>query len=216
MSKIRTVEALVDKLDKELSWRRLEISAIKTGIRKAKGNVCKAYIRSAIPLVYAHWEGFIKESASLYLEFVSGQRLKLGELNNNLSSITIDYHANKTEKKHVAKVSVVVFAREKSNEQLKVPYKSVIDTKSNLNFETFDEICWQIGLDTKAYKTKEKFINEEILKRRNCIAHGERLDLDEDDCISVIDNVMTLMSNFKTDVENCAVSKGYKKEVNSN
>uniref|UniRef100_UPI0004A3AE3E MAE_28990/MAE_18760 family HEPN-like nuclease n=1 Tax=Vibrio parahaemolyticus TaxID=670 RepID=UPI0004A3AE3E len=71
MSKIRTVEALVDKLDKELSWRRLEISAIKTGIRKAKGNVCKAYIRSAIPLVYAHWEGFIKESASLYLEFVS-------------------------------------------------------------------------------------------------------------------------------------------------
>lgn len=68
--KIFTVEDLVTKIDEDLSWRKKELYFIKTQIPKDKSPKQSAYLRLAIPLLYAHWEGLLnlqwKHISNLY------------------------------------------------------------------------------------------------------------------------------------------------------
>ena len=63
------VDEFQDFLNKDLAWRKMEISQL-FGIlstAESKAVVCK----SMILLLYAHWEGFIKKSSKCYLKYVS-------------------------------------------------------------------------------------------------------------------------------------------------
>lgn len=58
------VDEFQDFLNKDLAWRKMEISQL-FGIlstAESKSVVCK----SMILLLYAHWEGFIKKSSKCY------------------------------------------------------------------------------------------------------------------------------------------------------
>ena len=71
--KIRTARQLRVALSAELIWRKKELATIRSLIRSKKWTTDQrnAIIRSAITVLYAHWEGFVKAAASAYLEFVS-------------------------------------------------------------------------------------------------------------------------------------------------
>jgi hypothetical protein len=77
------------KLDEERIWRLKEIDALKKiGHRLPNGSLeLQAFSRSALVTCYSHWEGFVKKSATLYLEFVSSRGLKANEIDSNLLSI---------------------------------------------------------------------------------------------------------------------------------
>ena len=77
----RTISALIDCLATERGWRVKEISYVATNVKRAQGTLIeKSVIRASIPLIYAHWEGFIKNSARTYLQHVELQRLKYTDL----------------------------------------------------------------------------------------------------------------------------------------
>ncbi|MBD2666493.1 MAE_28990/MAE_18760 family HEPN-like nuclease [Richelia sinica] len=63
--KIRTVEQLSDILARELAWRKVELSALKSLIdsKSFASGKRKALLRSGITILYAHWEGFVKVAA---------------------------------------------------------------------------------------------------------------------------------------------------------
>lgn len=65
--KIRTIDELQDYVDKEMSWRRKELSAVKSNIFAAKEFAKNTALRSGIAMLYAHWEGMIKNIATAYL-----------------------------------------------------------------------------------------------------------------------------------------------------
>lgn len=73
--KILTEENLFDFLDENISWRKKEIVYYHTSIVRANKSVNSVLLRGAIPLMYAHWEGFIKESANAYWRYVTNRRL---------------------------------------------------------------------------------------------------------------------------------------------
>ena len=71
------VDEFQDFLNKDLAWRKMEISQL-FGIlstAESKSVVCK----SMILLLYAHWEGFIKKSSKCYLKYVSDKNIKIVE-----------------------------------------------------------------------------------------------------------------------------------------
>ena len=74
------IDVLLKKLDDEFSWRRKELSLLKSKIPTIKNSLQSAMLRSALPLLYAHWEGFVKLTMSYYLEHVSRKYLKHSEL----------------------------------------------------------------------------------------------------------------------------------------
>jgi hypothetical protein len=60
----------------------------------------------------------------------------------------------------------------------------LLNTKANLNFEVFTDICLVCGVPAQPFADKATFIDVVLLRRRNAIAHGEETlvaldDLDE-------------------------------------
>ena len=78
--KIRTENDLQDAIDSELAWRKRELSAVRSNIASARKFAKDTAIRAGIALLYAHWEGSIKNVAAYYLEYVATLKLPYRQL----------------------------------------------------------------------------------------------------------------------------------------
>ncbi len=206
MSKIHTLNDFQTELDDEFAWRLKEIADLKISVRTSQNVAKKTLIRAGLPLLYAHWEGFVKRGSETYLDFISGQRRTFGELqycfvargakrilNGLVSSDKSNLH-----------ISAVDFILSSQKERANFGSNATVGTRSNLNSEVFEDIALSIGLDPKPYESKYNLIDESLLRRRNGIAHGEYLDLGPEEYRTLADEVLELMRMFKTDVENAA------------
>ncbi len=212
---IRTTEELINKIDYEMSWRRKEIHDLK--IIAASSHVStirkKVLYRTGVALLYAHWEGFVKCIGSYYLEFISLQRVPLNKLKNNF--VTLIYKKQINESFNANKFSVFDSITDtlinNNTVRARVPYKSIIKTRSNLNSKVLKEITWCLGIDYDSFATKEYLLDARLVNKRNHVAHGEELFVDEDEFIEMIDEVLNLITIFKNEVENSAVIGSYKR-----
>ncbi len=203
----------MEKIAEERIWRVREIATLKSECFDYKSGAEKSRVisRSFIPIAYAHWEGFVKKTAEYYLEFVSRQRLTLNELQPCFLSI---YFASRYAKKLAQKnksslIEVLKDIEAKQHDKIHINRKNVINTNSNLNSETLYEICFCLGIDIKNYETKEKFIDQILVGRRNHIAHGEYQEIKIDDVKDTAEATLSLIDTFRTDVENAATLKDY-------
>jgi MAE_28990/MAE_18760-like HEPN len=87
--KVRSVEQLDDLLAEDLAWRKRELTTLEFAIRRARTHEMAPLTRSGIALLYAHWEGYIKGSATLYLAFVASKRLRLEELSSHILAVAL-------------------------------------------------------------------------------------------------------------------------------
>lgn len=210
----RTISALIDCLATERGWRVKEISYVATNVKRAQGTLIeKSVIRASIPLIYAHWEGFIKNSARTYLQHVELQRLKYTDL---LPCFTVlgmksKIHSLTESKKARLNIESIEYILEGLNKTAKLQIESAINTESNLKSHVFENIAISIGIDTIKYEPSYNFIDESLLKRRNTIAHGDYLDIDANAFEEIKNRVVMLMDWFRTDLENSAINKSFKK-----
>ena len=72
------------------------------------------------------------------------------------------------------------------------------------------EITWCLGIDYSIFSSKEKFIDRRLVGRRNHVAHGQQLMVDNSDFSEMADEVMALMNTFRNLLENSAVTGQYK------
>lgn len=170
-----------------------------------------ALLRSGVALLYAHWEGYIRTAATSYLEFVARQKLTYGELTINFVAIAMKAKLNEVNDTNKATVFTAVtnLILTQVHQTSSIPYEDIISTASNLSSAILREITCLLGLDYSFYETKEVIINEQLLKRRNAIAHGEYLSLDRDEYQQLHDEILAMMENFRTQVENSACQKLY-------
>ena len=78
--KIRTINDLQDSIDAEMAWRKHELTAIRENVVNSRKSSKDTAIRAGIALLYAHWEGAIKNIATYYLEYISALKLPYGVL----------------------------------------------------------------------------------------------------------------------------------------
>jgi hypothetical protein len=217
MTKIRTPEDLNQQLTDDLIWRKKELSAIKTLIETRSFFPLQhnALLRSGITILYAHWEGYIKNAATSYLKFVSRQNLTYNELAIEFVAIAMKDKLSSAKETNKATIfnEVTKFILTKTGEKSSIPYKGIIDTNSNLSSSILREIICLLGLDYRFYQNKEKSIDERLLNRRNLIAHGESLEylqsLDRETYIELQEQILAMMEDFRTQVENNAAQKLY-------
>lgn len=95
--RIRTPEEFLDKLDHDLAWRRKELSFIITEIQKVseKSDYETHLLRIGMTFLYAHWEGFVKESAKLYVTYVEARRLNYCELSTEMLALACKSRINR-------------------------------------------------------------------------------------------------------------------------
>lgn len=212
--KIKTENEFQDKLDAETSWRKKELSCIKSNVHQAKNAMKQTELRAGIALLYAHWEGLVKNVATYYLCYVSCQKHKYVDLHGNFLALTLKHELQEfDETKKMSRHNYVVQKLFDLRDSVsKIPYENVIKTNSNLNSEGFVEIMETIGLDYSDYEPDFKMLDDVLLKMRNEIAHGEKveyLDLDETRFDEIYKVILKMMRMFVGQIENAVVLCSY-------
>lgn len=214
--KIRTVYDLQDAIDSEMAWRKRELSAVRSNVASARKFAKDTAIRAGIALLYAHWEGAIKNIAAYYLEYVAALGIPYGKLKPNFLAVALknDLKSFKESNKTTIHTTIITDIINSQSTKSKIPVEGVIKTNSNLNSDIFVEIMATIGLECKDYESSYKLIDAVLLQKRNMIAHGERLealDLDETRYYEIHDKMLGLIQLFADQVSNAASLKQYLK-----
>lgn len=213
--KIRCGDELTEFLDKELKWRRREMSTLLLAAKSAKGDAKNALLRAGLCLVYAHFEGFIKRAATAYLQLVKSRGDSLSHLKDNFIAITHRTAIAEcgTTKKAEAFNRLVTALVSSTFSKAKLELRSdFVDTKSNLSPEVLRDIFALIGLDYGEYELREHLLDE-VLGNRNKIAHGERIDVEEERYGELHSVVISTLDGIKTDLENAAYQQSYRRET---
>jgi hypothetical protein len=214
MSSIRTVEHLSDAMSREVVWRKKELTALRWLIESSSTTEDRrgAVLRGAIALLYAHWEGFIKAASRAYLEFVQFQRLPYNQLAPNfvaLGARAMLYRAAHSSRPRVHQ-EVVEFFFGRLGDRAVLPYKEGLSAQSNLSSGVLRDITDSLGLDYSEFETKERLLDDLLLRQRNTIAHGEYLTLTQENYLSIHEQVLWMMEAFRTQIDNAAALRRFK------
>ena len=79
------MQKLESSVERDLLWRKREISHIYLQIQAAEGDIQIALLRAALVMLYAHWEGFIKNTTEQYINFINRQGLVCKRIKYNFA-----------------------------------------------------------------------------------------------------------------------------------
>lgn len=177
-----TLESFENSLDRDLGWRKKEFSNIELLILEKSENssLLETLYRSAILLLYSHWEGHIKHCARQYIKYICSHNYRCSELQDNFHQIMLGKYISD---KNISQLNagnihhqqeLFYFFKNQQLHTFKVDEMHTISTQSNLNFERLSIILSQLGVEIGSLETKKAFIDEKLLDGRNSIAHGNR------------------------------------------
>lgn len=212
MSKVRTEADLAAQLDSDLTTRLRELSDLKRAIRDAEPSSRTVLLKALVAIAYAHWEGYVKYSATKYFEYVSIRKLPYSSLHrqfyaNSFLTKMAAFASNKPNIK--ARVDFIEEVQASGSQRFSYINPDLINTGSNLKFEILRDICIVCDIDVRIFESHETFIDSILLKRRNSIAHGEEAVVGFDEIDDLVDKTIGLMRSFKNEIENKIYLKAY-------
>jgi len=216
--KIKTIEKLDTKLSIDLTWRKKELIDIKTLIEDESNNINKKMlVRAGISLLCAHWEGYIRYAANMYVVYIGDTNIKTKDLKENFLALFLKKDiilSGETEKTSIH-IKLINKLNELKEENFHIRYTDdnrIITTNSNLSFELFNEILMSINIENE-YSLKKNYINSNLLKKRHEIVHGEITYLDKQDFLDTFKVVLEIMESFQSQLLYSAEHKVFLKEV---
>lgn len=216
--KIRNRVDLMQSIDDDFTWRRIEINNLldmlriegeKPSSRRNKHKI-NCLIKSIVCISYSHWEGFAKYASRVYLEYIQFLSLDNSKLSNNLKAAFTAFLRENIPLRERVETYRQLF----TNVQFKhrIPVNELTNTHDNLNYDFLVELACNIDFDYSEFITKEQFIDGSLLNYRNKFAHGEaNHEVDIDKAKDIANNTLTLISIFKNEIENMISLEKYKK-----
>jgi hypothetical protein len=213
MSKPYTDTDFSTQITEDRSWRIKEISDLKNAILDADARLRRVLLRALITICYAHWEGYVRFAARKYLEHVALRKYQYKELDKQflrnyflprLAALSI----HKTSIKERCNLVDEVLGA--SSRRFSQANDDLVNTKANLSFDVFMDICLVCGVAMPVFADKSDFIDVFLLKRRNAIAHGEETLVEVEDLDELTNETVAIMRLFGDALENRVVLKNYK------
>ncbi|MCU1291391.1 MAG: hypothetical protein JWP08_241 [Bryobacterales bacterium] len=180
-----TVDAFDIFLDNEQLWRSTEIEALR---RHLQGSGDPAWsetlARAGITMLYAHWEGFVKQAAESYLAYISERirrnAIAIGTLSDHVRALIVYKRYTKPSEGERPIPRFLRVTKESLAEDptavVELSYHKLVETEANLNFAVFRSIGATIGLDTTKIDILVKSFDANIVAFRMTLAHGGRID----------------------------------------
>lgn len=210
--KIRSTLELTEALDSALAWRKKELSALRILIAtRGREHERAALRRAALPILYAHWEGFAKHAATCYLELVRHQGRSYEDLRENFVALAVRGRIRRARgsRRLSVHIPLVRFLLFEQDQQARFPIAGSIDTESNLSSSVLRDLLETLGLDYDPWVPRELLIDGSLLKTRNDIAHGERADVDAPTYEQLHSLVLEMLDQIRNCVENAAATRAY-------
>jgi hypothetical protein len=199
-----TLEQLQDRIDASISWRRIELSALGNEIsrpsRATASPLARALARSGTALLYAHWEGFTKESVQAYLDYVAKRRLKMAQLNDGLlQTVFASLHKRMASGDPQAVRLLCDAIRRPELARAPVPRQGIVN-----------DILQSVGLQHEPFKTKKHLIDTSLCDARNEIAHGRERFPSPREFEDLHESVMIMMEALREAIMAAAREEEYK------
>ena len=209
-----TVEELYDFMSAEITWRRKELDDIKglIFINSKIDSKRKVLLRSGVTMLYAHWEGFVKNTGKAYINFVGKRRFKYNELSINFLALSLRQKISFVKSDNITSlIDLISFFENDMGERSTGLSKEEVNTKSNLNSAVLKNIISSLGLDHESFAAKSNLIDIKLLDKRNAIAHGRDVLIDEEEFVELLDSVLALMNEFRNQIDNSMTLEKYKR-----
>lgn len=214
--KLRTIDELSAYVRDDLSWRRKELRVLDGLVKHNAAAQQQAVLRGAVAALYAHWEGFVKNSSSAYIDFVRMRGLRICDLRTNFVGLII-----RSRVKHLASSGTAAdfgefvdwFLREWGSRAF-LPTAEKLGTQSNLSASVFRDIVAGLGLPyLREFQVAEKAVMEPLLTARNNLAHGEWHRVEQKEFEEYLICIDRLLQLFCTSIEEAAVTAAYRRDV---
>jgi hypothetical protein len=211
MSKPYTDADFSAQIAGDRSWRLREISDLKAAIIRADDNLRRVLLRALITICYAHWEGYVRFAARKYLKHVALRKLQYSDLDRQFlrNYFLPRLAALSTSKTSIAERCALMDEILNSSDR-RFSRVNEVNTKSNLSFDVFHDICLVCGVPTVGFVDKATFLDVFLLKRRNAIGHGEDTYIGIEDLDELTNQTVGMMRNFGDALENHVYLRDYK------
>ncbi|MDX0870367.1 hypothetical protein GOE00_27225 [Sinorhizobium medicae] len=213
MSKPYTEADFSAQITQDRNWRIKEISDLKGAVYRGDENLRRVLLRALVTICYAHWEGYVRFSARKYLEHIALRKFPYMQLDRQFfrNHFLPRLFALSTSGSSIAeRCTLVDEILSTSDHRFSRVNEDLVNTRANLNFDVFTDICLVCGVPVQSFADKSTFIDVVLLKRRNAIAHGEETLVGFDDLDEVAGETVALMRAFGDELENKVVLQTYR------
>jgi MAE_28990/MAE_18760-like HEPN len=210
------IEALERKLDKQLGWRKKELLSVRANAQIALGPQQAVLLRCLTFLSYAHWEGFVKEAAVIYFDFIISQKRSYQELDESLLSIAIAKRANSGTQKPGYYDDVAKFLRYEQHTVAHMSPPSALSEMGMLTSERLTTILYCLSIQKNQFELKFNWIDYSLIPFRNRIAHGEYTSItpaDVQEYFDICDDALSLLEVFRDQIVASANGKTYSRSI---
>jgi len=210
--RIRSASELSGFLDQEFAWRKKELITLNFMIARARPHERVILLRLAVCILYAHWEGFIKAASISYVSFVASRGLQYRDLSTNFIALGLrsDIMRAGESINPMTHTRLVEQLTSGLAERAVIDDENAVSTRFNLNAKTLSEILATLGFDETNYLTRGPLLDQKLLSRRNLVAHGARVEIEQEDYAVLHGEIIQLVEQFRTDVENAAATDRYR------
>lgn len=217
--KIRSVLELSDSLDTASAWRTRELAVLRNVIEtRDKPSEGAMLRRSAVPMLYGHWEGFVKHAATAYLELVGRQQRRWRELKPNFMAIAArgafktaaDAAVSRCTSEYLKTFEWILAQRDERVALSHLAVRNAVSMESNLSSRVLRDVLDTVDIPYgQVVGQKGLLIDGSLLRHRNRIAHGERIEVDYATYAQLHDLVIELISDLKETIISRARDRAY-------
>ena len=165
--------SILDDISNDLDWRESEIASMR--IVLASPNISPTQkttlLRASWALLYAHYEGFCKNTLISYYDFISNSGVKTKDLPEPSKVFALEEKLKELRKLPSSNFLEEVSCFEANHMSVKPEFPDV-DTQSNLWPNVLIDLLNTADLNTDKVKYHELKLRT-LVARRNKIAHGE-------------------------------------------
>jgi hypothetical protein len=206
---------ILQEIEADKDWRNLELKKIEIICQELDNvELNKIILKSTIPMIYAHWEGFVVSSLKKVNKYLTSLELEYSEFHINLLTNAYEDNLRHLENslgydKRIKHLNIIF---EKLTDDVK--FETKIDVKSNLKFQVLKDICSKFNLNINSFEDYKNDL-ERLLKLRNAIAHGESAYTFEkyEDIKKYIQLLSNLMDVLHIEIADFFQNKKYKRVV---
>lgn len=213
---IQTADDLSQKIREDLAWRRKENLALQSIVRQTSEGKQQAILRGAVAALYAHWEGFVKNACSQYLDYVKQRRLAHRELAIPLFAIAIRKQLQGTENspRLDSHREFCEWLIREWDRRSHLPSGLSLFGTSNLTSDVLKAFIRGLGLPYGAdYERAEKPIIDSLVELRNQLAHGAWQKVDAGKYDEFVLWITKLMDRLAEDIEDSVAKQLYKRQL---
>jgi len=197
---------IIIEIQEDNNWRDGELAKFKINPHKVDQ---KLWDRMCIPMIYAHWEGYVVSSLRLLLDHLNKLQLSPNDVDTKLIVIGLGRAYNSLSGKQSFDQKVDFTVKFKDLFERAIKFKKDIDTKSNLNSKVLKELCNMFGFGFEEFNNVIADIDR-VVTFRNKIAHGENSILPDTDSIEkYISSVTAATDIFLEEIDKFLSNESY-------